>query len=64
MSQQMKKISKRIRDAIFQFGVVENLGKKIFAYQIDGKGEKVLFDDANLPSLISLPYLKFVEADD
>jgi len=32
LSQQMKKISKRIRDAIFQYGIVDDLGKKIFAY--------------------------------
>jgi meiotically up-regulated gene 157 (Mug157) protein len=31
---------------------------------VDGKGESVVFDDANLPSLVSLAYLGFVSLKD
>jgi meiotically up-regulated gene 157 (Mug157) protein len=36
----------------------------VFAYEVDGKGTSVLFDDANLPSLVSLSYLRFVDIKD
>ena len=31
---------------------------------MSGKGESRAFDDANLPSLLSLPYLQFMDAKD
>jgi meiotically up-regulated gene 157 (Mug157) protein len=30
---------------------------KIYAYEVDGFGSQVLMDDANVPSLVALPYL-------
>jgi len=37
---------------------------KIYAYEVDGYGNQLFMDDANVPSLLSLPYLNAVEADD
>jgi meiotically up-regulated gene 157 (Mug157) protein len=37
---------------------------EIWAYEIDGYGGVHLMDDANVPSLLSLPYLGFCAADD
>jgi meiotically up-regulated gene 157 (Mug157) protein len=51
------KISNEIKAGIENFGVVEFAGKQIFAYECDGLGNYLLQDDANIPSLISLPYL-------
>ena len=34
----MKNIAETIREAIFDYGVVEFKGKKIFAYEVSGKG--------------------------
>lgn len=36
----------------------------IYAYEVDGFGSTYLMDDANIPSLLSLPYLDAVSADD
>lgn len=36
----------------------------VYAYETDGLGNYVLMDDANIPSLLSLPYLGFCSADD
>ena len=37
---------------------------EIYAYETDGFGGAILMDDANVPSLLSLPYLGAVGADD
>jgi meiotically up-regulated gene 157 (Mug157) protein len=36
----------------------------VWAYEVDGFGGAILMDDANIPSLLSLPYLGAVEAHD
>ena len=35
----------------------------IYAYEVDGLGNHVLMDDANIPSLLSIPYLGYRPAD-
>lgn len=50
-------ISEQIKSGIERFGIVDLDGKKIFAYECDGLGNYLLQDDANIPSLLSLPYL-------
>lgn len=37
---------------------------KIYAYETDGKGNHHLMDDANVPSLLSIPYLGYRGVDD
>ena len=57
--------SEGIREAIFRHGVVRNsLNEKVFAYEIDGFGSHILMDDANIPSLLSLPFLNFIDKND
>jgi meiotically up-regulated gene 157 (Mug157) protein len=51
------RISQEIKSGIDKFGLVEFEGKQIFAYECDGLGNYLLQDDANIPSLLSLPYL-------
>ncbi|MFD2615028.1 glycoside hydrolase family 125 protein [Paenibacillus gansuensis] len=36
----------------------------IYAYETDGMGNYNLMDDANVPSLMSIPYLGYTDADD
>ncbi len=64
LSNRMKASSKSIREAIYEYGVIEKDGKRVFAYEVNGRGESVVFDDANLPSLVSLAYLGFVSLKD
>lgn len=37
---------------------------EIYAYETNGLGDYLLMDDANVPSLLSLPYLDILPADD
>jgi len=37
---------------------------RIYAYECDGMGRVVWMDDANVPSLLSIPYLGYASADD
>lgn len=54
-----------VRNGINRFGLYEhtNFGT-IYAYETDGMGHYNLMDDANVPSLLSLPYLGYCAADD
>jgi len=37
---------------------------EVYAYEVDGFGNQLMMDDANVPSLLSLPYLGCVKVDD
>ncbi|MBB6734839.1 glycoside hydrolase family 125 protein [Cohnella zeiphila] len=54
-----------IRSGIEKHGVVDHpeFGR-IYAYETDGMGNHLLMDDANVPSLLSIPYLGYAKADD
>jgi meiotically up-regulated gene 157 (Mug157) protein len=57
--------SQTITQGIWEHGVVTH--KKwgqVFAFEVDGYGSQILMDDANLPSLLALPLLGFVDKDD
>lgn len=54
-----------IRKGIQEHAIVDHATfGKVYAYEVDGYGGHVLMDDANIPSLLSLPDLGFVSADD
>jgi uncharacterized protein len=54
-----------IEEALQSYAVAEHLKYgKIFPYEVDGYGNKVFMDDANVPSLLSLPYLGAVDVTD
>lgn len=53
-------LRKEIEEGICKYGVVEDpeFGA-IYAYETDGYGNYNLMDDANVPSLLSIPWLKY-----
>lgn len=58
-------LADEVENAIKKYAVVDHpeFGK-IYAFEIDGFGNALLMDDANVPSLLALPYLGDVDVDD
>ncbi|MFD9700444.1 glycoside hydrolase family 125 protein [Lentzea sp. NPDC059081] len=50
-------LSRELVNGVETHGVVEHEGKRIYAYEVDGLGGVLCMDDANTPSLLSLPLL-------
>ena len=49
-------LASEIRDGVALDGLVRHGSETIWAYEVDGLGGRILMDDANAPSLLSLPY--------
>lgn len=55
----------QIEEGINKFGIIhtEEFGD-VYAYEVDGLGNFNLMDDANVPSLLSIPYIGYKDIDD
>jgi meiotically up-regulated gene 157 (Mug157) protein len=63
MAKRLETRGKTLEKAVWEHGVITH--KKygeVFAYEVDGFGSQILMDDANLPSLLSLPLLGFLDS--
>jgi meiotically up-regulated gene 157 (Mug157) protein len=54
------RLATEIREGLESFAVIDGR----YAYEVDGLGNSLCIDDANIPSLLSLPHLGCVPADD
>lgn len=55
-----RKLADEISTAIEKYGIINHpTAGQVFAYEVDGFGSAYFMDDANVPSLLSLPYLGF-----
>ncbi|KAM5446461.1 hypothetical protein MaudCBS49596_006573 [Microsporum audouinii] len=63
--QKLKQYSERIKEGIYNHAVVthKTFGR-VFAFEVDGYGSSIFMDDANLPSLLALPLLGFIDQND
>lgn len=54
-----------VENALKEYAIIKHKkAGKILAYEIDGYGAQYLIDDSNIPSLMSLPYLGAISAED
>ena len=58
MAAQARALAKEVETALHQYAIVDTPTGSIWAYEVDGYGGHVLMDDANVPSLLGLPYLE------
>lgn len=60
-----KDLSESIADGIKRHAVFDHtIYGRVYAFEIDGYGSRIFMDDANLPSLLSLPLMGFLESSD
>lgn len=62
---ELEEFAGEVDAAIIAHAIVEHpVHGRVYAFEIDGYGSRVLMDDANAPSLISAPYLGYCRASD
>lgn len=62
---QAEKLAESIDSGIWEYGIVNHKKYgKIYAYEVDGCGSHSVMDDPNIPSLLSLPYLGYLNQED
>ncbi|KAG2214619.1 hypothetical protein INT46_008164 [Mucor plumbeus] len=65
LASETSRLSKEIKDAIYKYGLIDHpTYGKIFAYEVDGYGSSLIMDDANIPSLLSLSLIGFLNQND
>lgn len=62
---QFRNLAKEVDDAIQKYAILNHPeAGKIYALEIDGFGNALFMDDANVPNLLSIPYLGYASKDD
>lgn len=65
LAKQAQKLKAEIQRGISEYGMTTNQkGEKIFAYEVDGKGNATVMDDSNVPNLIAAPYLGYISEEE
>lgn len=58
-------LADEVEHAIKEYGIIDHPKYgKIYAFEVDGFGGRNLMDDANIPSLLALPFLGCVDIND
>jgi len=58
-------LASEVQAAINRYAIADHLNYgKIYAFEIDGFGNRLFMDDSNVPSLLALPYLECVDKND
>lgn len=60
LAQQAQKLKNQINEGIHKYALVDG----VFVYETDGFGNYVRMDDANVPSLLAMPYFGYCNKDD
>jgi meiotically up-regulated gene 157 (Mug157) protein len=64
-AQELTALANEVEAALRQYAIVKHPQHgDLYAYEVDGFGSHVLMDDANVPSLVALPYLGAVPLTD
>src|SRR5690606_12663112 len=65
LSAKMESLANEVETAVNKYGIIDHptLGK-IYAFEVDGYSSHLMMDDANIPSLLALPYLGAIDIND
>jgi meiotically up-regulated gene 157 (Mug157) protein len=64
-AEECEEFARELADTIREHAVIEHpTHGRVYAYEVDGFGNALFMDDANIPSLLALPYLGAAEPDD
>ncbi len=65
LAKECRELANEVETALQKHAIIHHarLGS-VYAYEVDGFGNYYCIDDGNVPSLLSLPYLGAVKADD
>lgn len=65
LASECRALANEVETALHNYAVVNHPKYgPIYAFEVDGFGNALLMDDANVPSLLAMPYLGDVEAND
>lgn len=65
LAAQCTSLATEVHEALMRYAVCDHPKYgKIYAYEVDGFGNQLLMDDANVPSLLAMPYLGDVDIND
>lgn len=65
LAAQCNNLANEVHEALMKYAIVDHPKYgKIYAYEVDGFGNCVMMDDANVPSLLGMAYLGDVAIDD
>jgi uncharacterized protein len=65
LSSELLALAKEVEEALLKFAIIDHPEHgKVYAYEVNGFGSYNLMDDANVPSLMGLPYLSAISKED
>ena len=65
LASQCRSLASEVYEALMKYAVYNHPKYgKIYAFEVDGFGNQLLMDDANVPSLLAMPYLGDVDVND
>lgn len=65
LADKMESLALEVEQAVKQHGIVDHpIHGRVYAFEVDGFGSYLMMDDANVPSLLALPYLDAIDVND
>lgn len=65
LTERVQTLRNLIQDGIKKNAVINDSDfGEVYAYEVDGLGDTLIMDDANVPSLLSLPYIGYCDVED
>ncbi|KAA8915276.1 hypothetical protein TRICI_002633 [Trichomonascus ciferrii] len=65
LANEMNDIAKKVEKDIWEYGTYDHpVFGEVFAFEVDGYEGRLFMDDANIPSLLTLPDVGFLNMDD